>query len=155
MALLNSIPVVSTSGLEHLIESNQRTMRKNDDIRIIRTAVNEDFFNMQRRFSMVRFGIPITADEEYIQRLIYGQHGFFVTPTFAAIPSLRGNCAILPIPEKTLMILACPDWQYKKRRIGYYSIIQNLLYAHKHQSSYSLDGGNYEYKREIIQYFLE
>ena len=101
LALSNSIPTVSASGLARLIESNQRTMRKNNNIRIIQTAVDEDFFNMQRQFSMVRFGIPISTDEEYIQRLIYRLPGFFMnTYVLRRYRSLRTICVISTTHEK-------------------------------------------------------
>jgi len=156
LALLNSISFVSTSGLERLVKNNQRTMRKNSDIRIIRSSVDEDFFNMQEQFSMARFGIPISADEACIQRLIYGMDRFFVNNYVCDNTVIARNLCYFDDTQKEFYDLSLP-WlaEYKKHRIGYYSIIQNLMYAQKHQASYCLGGGNYEYKREIIQYFLE
>ncbi len=156
LALLNSISVVSTSGLERLVKNNQRTMRKNSDIRIIRSSVDEDFFNMQEQFSMARFGISISADEEQIQHLIYGQHGFFVNTYVSDNTVIARNLCYLDDTRKNFYDLSLP-WlaAYKKHRIGYFSIIQNLMYAHRHRTSYSLGGGNYEYKREIVRYFPE
>ena len=154
LALSNTIPTVSASGLARLIENNQRTIRKNNDIRIIRSAVDKNFFNMQQRFSK-RFGLPIGANEERVQHALYQQHGFFVNTYFCGDTAIAHNLCYVDAEQKTFYDLSLP-WlgAYKKHRIGYYSIIKNLMEAYQKQYAYCLGGGYYAYKQEIIWYFL-
>lgn len=147
---------INVSSINRMVRAEKRTLLRNRSTNIERVEFCDEFWEFWESYNLKRFGSRLTEESLFFFHMFYGTNEKIRLYRY----SMDGNTTAYNVlfvddHDRTVHdMLFLWSMDFSRLRLGVFSIIRNFELAFNLGYSYSLCYGNFEYKRDIMRWFI-